>query len=335
MKKIAVWLMVATFGLTQGWAWAAEVFRPLPNQLLRLSLSRLPDDVGEVWADMVEVDADSATEEFVAQMHAANKPVLCYINVGAYENWRADRGSFPASVIGNSYVGWRGEYWLDIRRIDIIGPIMAARMQRAKAKGCDGIDPDNMDSHLQKTGFAITRDHQLAYSQWLANTAHAMGLGIGQKNAQDLVPELVSYFDWALVESCSVGKWCGQMLPYAQAGKLVIQVEYDSGEIWLEDFCPDAVSHGFTAFITNRELDGWQEACAPTLGASIRVLDELEASDPTHFPAPGIPLIAEAYFARYYAKTGSYSGIRSGVLYTLTPKDGLQAIGEIQQLLPQ
>jgi hypothetical protein len=37
-----------------------------------------------------------------------------------------------------------GEWWLDIRRMDILMPIMQARMDLAKQHKCDAIEPDNM-----------------------------------------------------------------------------------------------------------------------------------------------------------------------------------------------
>ena len=44
--------------------------------------------------------------------------------------------------------GWN-EYWLDIRTpacLTNIKGIQEARMKKFKQKGCDGVDPDNVDS---------------------------------------------------------------------------------------------------------------------------------------------------------------------------------------------
>lgn len=100
---------------------------------------------------------------------------------------------------------WPGEQWLDIRNIAVLKPIMVARMQLAKSKGCVGVDPDNVDAFSQgstlervkkNTGFSITAAHQLAYNKMLAAEAHKLGLGVGLKNCLDLIPQLVSSFDW-------------------------------------------------------------------------------------------------------------------------------------------
>jgi hypothetical protein len=35
--------------------------------------------------------------------------------------------------------GWPGERWLDVRRIDLLAPIMEARLDHAVTRGCDGV----------------------------------------------------------------------------------------------------------------------------------------------------------------------------------------------------
>ena len=50
------------------------------------------------------------------------------MNAGGWEDWRADAAQFPDEVIGSNLDNWEGERWLDIRRLDVLGPIMEARM---------------------------------------------------------------------------------------------------------------------------------------------------------------------------------------------------------------
>ena len=46
---------------------------------------------------------------------------------------------------------------------------MRKRMDMAKNKGCDGIEPDNVDAYSNhNTGFHFTAADQLAYNKWLA-----------------------------------------------------------------------------------------------------------------------------------------------------------------------
>ncbi|CAF4598269.1 unnamed protein product, partial [Rotaria sp. Silwood2] len=41
----------------------------------------------------------------------------------------------------------KGEWWLDIHRIDILRPIMRVRLDQAKTMGCNGVEPDNVDAY--------------------------------------------------------------------------------------------------------------------------------------------------------------------------------------------
>jgi hypothetical protein len=41
--------------------------------------------------------------------------VICYLDVGSWENYRPDASQFPISVRGRRYEGFPNERWLDIR----------------------------------------------------------------------------------------------------------------------------------------------------------------------------------------------------------------------------
>ena len=59
-------------------------------------------------------------------------------------------------MIGNDYVGWPGEKWLDIRAIESLAPLLRARLDLCAAKGFDGIEPDNIEVHDNDSGFPLT-----------------------------------------------------------------------------------------------------------------------------------------------------------------------------------
>ena len=48
---------------------------------------------------------------------------------------------------------------MDIRQIDILGPIMQARLDLCKQKGFDAVEPDNVDAYQNKPGFPMTASH--------------------------------------------------------------------------------------------------------------------------------------------------------------------------------
>lgn len=99
---------------------------------------------------------------------------------------------------------------------------MSKRLDLAKSKGCDGVEPDNIDAYIQVNGggFKVTYQDQLNYNIWLAREAHARNLSIGLKNDVDQVKDLVSHFDWALNEECYQYNECDTLLPFIRGKKL-------------------------------------------------------------------------------------------------------------------
>lgn len=214
--------------------------------------------------DIYDLDAFETEASLITRLHSEGKKAFCYISVGSWEDWRPDAAEFPKEVIGKDYEGWEGEKWLDIRQIDLLAPIMRARLDMCAAKGFDGVEPDNIDLHWANTGFEISYEDQLAYNIWLAEEAHARGLSIGLKNNGDQVAALLPYFDWALTEDCFVDEWCQELLPFIEAGKPVFAAEY-TDQLSYQDFidlaCPPAADLGFYVFLKNRNLDEYRATC--------------------------------------------------------------------------
>jgi len=211
--------------------------------------------------DMYDIEMFDNDASAVAALHAQGRIVICYISVGSWEDWRPDAGQFPAEVIGKDYSGWEGEKWLDIRQIDLLAPIMRARLDQCAAKGFDGVEPDNIDGYTNDTGFPLTYEDQLAYNIWLANEAHSRGLSIGLKNDGGQARDLLLHFDWAMTEDCFAQDWCEEVLPFIEAGKPVFAAEYTDTGITTDEFCPQAIAWNFSAILKNRDLDAYMEAC--------------------------------------------------------------------------
>jgi hypothetical protein len=203
-----------------------------------------------------DIDGDTGAS-VVAALHAAGRKVICYVDTGSYESFRADAGGFPASVLGKPN-GWPGERWLDIRQIPILKPIMAARFAACAKKGFDGIEADNVDGYENDTGFALTADDQLAYNRMLAALAHADGLAIGLKNDVDQVGQLLPYFDFSVDEQCFEYQECDELEPFIQAGKPVFEVEYN---LQTSQFCTQATALGFSSMRKNLALDAPRWPC--------------------------------------------------------------------------
>ena len=215
-------------------------------------------------ASVYDVDMFGTTAAQVAQLHALGRHAVCYIDVGSYENFRPDATSFPSQILGNVYVGFPNERWLDIRRIDLLTPIMTARFDLCRSKGFDAVEPDNVDGYQNATGFPLTASDQITYNTWIASLAHQRGLSVGLKNDSDQVSSLEPIFDFALEESCWVGGTCAALTPFHTDGKAVITVEYTdvtSSNTFLTQYCPQAKSLGYYALLKNPVLDVWAEAC--------------------------------------------------------------------------
>lgn len=203
--------------------------------------------------DLFDVDA-----ALVDELHRAGRNAVCYVNVGAYEKWRPDAWRFPPDVIGERLTSWRGEAWLDIRRLDVLEPIMAARLDLCRDNGFDAVDPDNLDGFRQDTGFPLTPEHQLRFNRMIARLAHERWLAVGLKNDLEQVGELVGDFDFAVNESCVDLGECELLRPFVAAGKAVLHVEYD---LPTHAFCDVTASLGFSSIRKPRDLSAPVEAC--------------------------------------------------------------------------
>jgi hypothetical protein len=210
--------------------------------------------------DVIDIDLD-VDPSVVDHYHRKGAKVIGYISVGSYENWRFDVDQFPDEVLGKDYEGWSGEKWLDIRRIDLLAPIMLARLDKCTAKGFDTVEPDNMQIWDNDTGFPLTYDDQLHYALWLAEEAHKRGLAIGQKNAPDQTRDLLDNFDFAITEDAFYYSWAKDMQPYIQAGKPVFAAEYTDLPGNFQEFCRQSKELGFSTILKRRDLDAWLATC--------------------------------------------------------------------------
>jgi hypothetical protein len=233
-----------------------RIWRPEPGTTWQWQLSTPVDQ--SVDAQVFDIDLFDNSAGVVAALKARGRRVVCYMSAGSFEGSRPDAGSFPSEVIGNQLEGWPGERWLDIRRLDVLGPILERRLDLCRAKGFDGVEPDNADGYANTTGFSLTAADQLAFNRFLAQAAHARGLSVGLKNNLEQVPALEPYFDWALNEQCFQYRECERLLPFVKAGKAVFNVEYD---LSTRSFCAQANRLGFKSMRKRLALDAWREPC--------------------------------------------------------------------------
>ncbi len=200
--------------------------------------------------DLYDIDLFETQGNTLNALHDEGRRVICYFSAGSYEVGRPDVGDFPSAVLGETLDGWPDERWLDIRSDEVIA-IMEARLDLATQKGCDGVEPDNVDGYANDSGFPLTADDQLAFNRRLANEAHDRGLSVGLKNDGDQTGALVRYFDFSLNEQCHEFEECDLYDVFVSEGKPVFNAEYDSEP----DLCADTLDRDFRTLILPLDLD--------------------------------------------------------------------------------
>jgi hypothetical protein len=254
-KKIGIALALAMMSEASA---QGEVAAPKPGA----SFSWLLGAQGEApFADVIDLDLFDASAKDVAALKAKGAYLVCYINVGAFEDWRPDKDAFPPETVGKEYEGWAGERWLDIRQIAALERVLTRRFELCRDKGFDAVEPDNLDGYEARSGFPLTRKDQIRFNRWIAEKAHGLGLGIGIKNVPELLPELAASYDFALLEDCFDQGWCGDFMPFRAAGKAVFAVEYTDTDIDMAAFCARMKELGFSGLLKNRNLDRFERRC--------------------------------------------------------------------------
>lgn len=174
-----------------------------------------------------DVDLFDTSNSILTTLHSQGKHVVCYFSAGSGENWRPDYVKFNSADLGNPLDGWAGERWLDTRSSNVRS-IMSARLDLAKSRGCDGVEPDNVDAYTNQPGFSLTALTQLDYNRFLASEARARGLKVALKNDVDQIVALQPYFDFAINEQCHQYNECVGYSAFTSAGKPVFNAEYKS-----------------------------------------------------------------------------------------------------------
>jgi hypothetical protein len=212
-------------------------------------------------ADVYEVDGFEVAAKTVTRLHRLGRRVICYLDVGSWENYRPDADRFPKAVLGRAYEGYPEERWLDIRRIDLLAPILRRRFDICRRKGFDAVEPDNVAGYKNRTGFPLTAGDQLRFNRWVAREVHRRGMAVALKNDPDQVEQLLGSFDFAVVEECFAFDECGKFSPFVEAGKRVLVAEYEEP---LAAICAQAERLRLSAIRKDADLfaQPW-EACDP------------------------------------------------------------------------
>jgi hypothetical protein len=208
-----------------------------------------------------DIDGFDNPASTVAALHHRGAHVICYVEIGAAENYRPDYRTFPASALGRPVDGYPDERYLDIRNDQVVD-VIKARIDMCRQKGFDAIEPDIDDSYTDATGFPITEAADIAYVHTLASSAHELGMAWGQKNGdadRQFSIALQPTTDFLLDEQCFEYDTCADVAtPYLSARKPVLEAEY---EIPVRNFCPRANTENVNSALFDPRLDGTRLPC--------------------------------------------------------------------------
>ncbi len=104
-------------------------------------------------------------------------------------------------------------------------------------------------TRVERPRFSVIDADQLQYALWLSEEAHKRGLAIGQKNAPDMVADLVDIYDVAITEDAFYYGLAGDMRPYIAANKPVFAAEYTDLPSDFQAFCCQSKALVFSAIL--------------------------------------------------------------------------------------
>jgi len=174
-----------------------------------------------------DIDLFETPQSTIDNLKALGRKVVCYFSAGSAENWRPDYSKFLPSDLGNGVQGWPGERWVDTRSTNVRN-IMSARLDLAVSKGCDGVEPDNVDGYTNNPGFPLNSSTQANFNLFIANAAHTRQLAVALKNDIEQLPTLGASFDFAINEQCHEFNECSAYSAFLASGKAVFNAEYAS-----------------------------------------------------------------------------------------------------------
>ena len=211
-----------------------------------------------------DFDMAEAPQSTIDAFHAKGHPVICYFSAGSWEKWRKDASEFPKAALGKTLSGWPNEKWLDTRNAGV-REIMKKRMEEAAKKGCDGVDPDNIDGYENDTGFDLTKDDGVDYVLFLAETAHQLRMAYGLKNGGAIVKRVIDVAQWCVNEQCVQYNECDLYQPFIKEDKPVFHIEYTAKDPapvkFVKKSCDNREAKGFSTLIKHLSLNAWTTTC--------------------------------------------------------------------------
>ncbi len=177
----------------------AQPYPPAPPAPVLATVAAQPG------ALLYDLDPYTATATQVGRLQRAGHRVLCRLAVGVSEADRPDADRYPARVRGGATADGSG-WWLDIRQVRELTPVLRDRVQLCRTKGFDALDATAVDSYRQPTGFPLTQADQLTFDRLVLTLARSAGLGAVLRVPAVDAPALVADLDFTVDAGCPPGQ---------------------------------------------------------------------------------------------------------------------------------
>lgn len=250
----------------------SDVWQPQPGVKWQIQLED-PVENFSTDAQIYDIDLFDNTAETITTIHQQGARVICYFSAGTYEDWRSDADQFSSSDFGSDMDDWPGERWIDINARNV-RRILTDRLDMAVKKGCDGVDPDNIDAYDNENGLGLTEADSINLLKYLADEAHSRGMSIGLKNGGDIIGSVIEHMQWSVNEQCAEYDECDTYAAFTKVDKPVFHIEYSDGDDGSNNklkarvtqnekskACDAAGTDKFSTVIKNMELNAWVEYC--------------------------------------------------------------------------
>ncbi|KAK3214739.1 hypothetical protein GRF29_19g1174617 [Pseudopithomyces chartarum] len=215
---------------------APTYWTPPMKSKIQFILTGIPDvdeDFIRPNTGIYEIDMFWTPAETITKMKALGQRTICYFSAATAETWRSDYKDFDKKDLGKELPDWPGEKYLDIRRDNVL-KVIKKRIDLAAQKGCDAIEPDNVDVYSNDNGFKpdILPSDTITYLHKISEYARSKGMSVGIKNCIEILGNIFDDVDFAISEECVQYLNCTVYSNFTTAprpdtiGKPVFEVEY-------------------------------------------------------------------------------------------------------------
>ncbi|RSH76794.1 uncharacterized protein EHS24_005372 [Apiotrichum porosum] len=219
--------------------------------------------------DVYVLDLFDTKRETIDRLRRVGKNVVCYFSAGSWEDWREDASDYHTADLGNNLDGWAGERWVNVSA-ESVRSVMRNRIKLAAEKGCDGIDPDNVDGYENNNGLRLSSQDAVNFVKFLADEARKYNIATGLKNAGYIIHKVLDSVHFSVNEQCVEFSECKTFAPFIKAGKPVFHIEYPEGAPSVSSSERTQICSAtgaatgtdkFSTVLKKMNLDGWVQYC--------------------------------------------------------------------------